>query len=254
MGKVSRTVRNRGPFSNTLMSKTLKCIYLVFAVFISAVTRRGRQQQSCGLKLRWAMLTFASTTLPLRSASRTFSTTQIPIGTIGTFIHRVPQSSSGGTSNFVVQGGGILLNNSIFAAAGIVTDPPIGSEPVFSNTRGTLSAAKNSLGATSQWFFNIDNNSFLDSQQFTVFGRVLGAGMTTVDAINALPTINAAVAQNAPGEDFDEVPVRDLAKVQLQNDITSNEAVMVNISVLNLPAGDYQLRRIGERRRSQRVE
>lgn len=156
----------------------------------------------------------------------------------GTFIHRVPQSG-GTSSDFVVQGGGFLLNNSIFAAAGIVTDPPIGNEPKFSNTRGTLSFAKNSLGATSQWFFNIGNNSFLDAQAFTVFGRVLGTGMTVVDAINDLPVINATSAQNAPGEDFDEIPVRDIQQVLNQQDITANEAVMVNVSVLNLPAGDY---------------
>ena len=157
----------------------------------------------------------------------------------GTFIHRVPQSPSGGTSHFVVQGGGFLLNNSIFAASGIVTDAPIADEPKFSNTRGLLSYAKNSLGATSQWFFNIGNNSFLDAQNFTAFGRVLGTGMTVVDAIDNLPVVNADAAQNADGEDFDEVPVRDLAKVLQQNNITSNEAVMVNVSVLNLPAGDY---------------
>jgi cyclophilin family peptidyl-prolyl cis-trans isomerase len=157
----------------------------------------------------------------------------------GTFIHRVPQSPTGGTANFVVQGGGFLLNNSIFAATGIVTDPPIGDEFKVSNTRGTLSFAKNSLGATSQWFFNVGNNSSLDAQNFTVFGRVLGTGMTVVDAINNLPTIDASVAQNAAGEDFDEVPVRDKNKVLMQNDITSNEAVMVNVVTLNYQAGDY---------------
>jgi cyclophilin family peptidyl-prolyl cis-trans isomerase len=156
----------------------------------------------------------------------------------GTFIHRVPQSG-GASADFVVQGGGFLLNNSIFAAAGIVTDPPIGNEPKFSNTRGTLSFAKNNLGATSQWFFNIGDNSFLDAQAFTVFGRVLGSGMTVVDAINDLPVVNATSAQNAAGEDFDEIPVRDIQQVINQQDITANEAVMVNVSVLNLPAGDY---------------
>jgi cyclophilin family peptidyl-prolyl cis-trans isomerase len=157
----------------------------------------------------------------------------------GTFVHRVPQQPTGGTSNFVVQGGGFLLNNSIFAATGIATDTPIGDEFKYSNTRGTLSFAKNSLGATSQWFFNIGNNSFLDAQNFTVFGRVLGNGMNVVDAINNLPAVNAAVAQNAPGEDFDEIPVRDLQKVLNQGDITSAEAVMINVSVLNYRAGDY---------------
>jgi cyclophilin family peptidyl-prolyl cis-trans isomerase len=159
----------------------------------------------------------------------------------GSFIHRVPQNTTApfGTSNFVVQGGGFLLNNSIFAATGIATNAPIADEFHLSNTRGTLSFAKNSAGATSQWFFNIGNNSFLDSQGFTVFGRVLGSGMTVVDAINNLTAVNAAVAENGPGEDFDEVPVRDAAKVYQQGDITANEAVMVSVAVLNYKAGDY---------------
>lgn len=159
---------------------------------------------------------------------------------VGTFIHRVPQAATGGTLNFVVQGGGFLLNNSIFAATGIATDTPIQDEPGITNIRGTLAFAKNSLGATSQWFFNIGDNSSLDALNFTVFGRVIGNGMTVVDSINNLPTINASVAQNAPGEDFDEVPVTNFQQVLNQNDITANEAVMINsVIIRNLPAGDY---------------
>jgi peptidyl-prolyl cis-trans isomerase A (cyclophilin A) len=158
----------------------------------------------------------------------------------GTFIHRVPQLGTGGTSNFVVQGGGFKLNNSIFAAAGIVTDAPIADEFNLSNTRGTLSFAKNALGATSQWFFNIGNNSFLDAQGFTVFGRVVNNGMTVVDAINNLTTVNAAGAQNAAGEDFDEIPVYNITKVVNQQDILNEDAVMIlDVRTLNIPAGDY---------------
>jgi peptidyl-prolyl cis-trans isomerase A (cyclophilin A) len=158
----------------------------------------------------------------------------------GTFIHRVPQDPAGGTADFVVQGGGFKLNNSIFAATGITTDAPIGNEFKISNTFGTLAYAKNNQGATSQWFFNMGNNNFLDADNFTVFGRVLGNGMTVVNAINILPTINAAAAQNGAGEDFDEVPVTNVQKVIAQNDITNDVAVMVNnVVVRNLPAGDY---------------
>jgi len=157
-----------------------------------------------------------------------------------TFIHRVPQLPTGGTSDFVVQGGGFKLNNSIFAATGITTDAPIGNEFHVSNVRGTLSFAKNSLGATSQWFFNIGDNSFLDAQDFTAFGRVVGNGMTVVDAINDLTTANASVAQNAPGEDFDEIPVYDINKVVSQNDVKNDDAVIVqDVRTLNIPAGDY---------------
>jgi len=162
----------------------------------------------------------------------------------GSFIHRVPQNKDAnnnnlGTQHFVVQGGGFLLNNSIFAATGITTDPPIADEPWISNIRGTLAFAKNNLGATSQWFFNVGDNSFLNASNFTAFGRVLGTGMTTVDTIDNLPAINAAAAENAAGEDFDEIPVRNVQQVIAQNDITSNEAVMVNVTVLNYKTGDY---------------
>jgi peptidyl-prolyl cis-trans isomerase A (cyclophilin A) len=162
----------------------------------------------------------------------------------GSFIHRVPQrkDTSGnnlGSQHFVVQGGGFLLNGSIFNSSGIATKTPIGDEPGISNIRGTLAFAKNSLGATSQWFFNVGDNSFLNSQGFTVFGRVVGTGMTVIDAIDNLPANDKSNAQNAPGEDFDEIPVRNLQQVISSGTITNNEAVMADVAVLNFQAGDY---------------
>jgi peptidyl-prolyl cis-trans isomerase A (cyclophilin A) len=162
----------------------------------------------------------------------------------GTFIHRVPQTLNAQqqrvSSHFVVQGGGFKMNANIFQASGITTDPPIADEFHLSNIRGTLSFAKNNLGATSQWFFNIGNNSFLDAQGFTVFGRVVGNGMQVVDQIDNMPTVNASAAQNAAGEDFDEVPVFNVQKVVNQNNVLPEDAVMVtNVQLLSIPAGDY---------------
>lgn len=58
--------------------------------------------------------------------------------------------------------------------------------------------------ATSQWFINLaDNSAILDARNnggFTVFGRVLGNGMEIVDAIAALPLVNAGGA-------FAELPI-----------------------------------------------
>ena len=120
----------------------------------------------------------------------------------GTFFHRsIP--------GFVVQGGGYITNTpngSILTdgASLIQTDPPVVNEFNLSNLRGTIAMAKiaaeydesNNLipgtgpdSATSQWFFNLDDNSAnLDNQNggFTVFAQVLGEGMDVVDSIEAL--------------------------------------------------------------------
>ncbi len=114
---------------------------------------------------------------------------------------------------FVVQGGGFTVNglstvlaqnpNSGAAAIGVIpTDPPVPNEfgANRSNVRGTIAMAK--LGndpnsATSQWFFNLADNSgggpSLDSQNggFTVFGQVLGASdLAVLDAIATAPQFN----------------------------------------------------------------
>jgi peptidyl-prolyl cis-trans isomerase A (cyclophilin A) len=99
---------------------------------------------------------------------------------------------------FVIQGGGFIWSDTSPVAA-IPTAAPVQNEysASRSNVRGTIAMAK--LGtdpnsATSQWFFNLANNSAnLDSQNggFTVFGRVIGNGMSVVDAIAALPVRDA---------------------------------------------------------------
>lgn len=112
----------------------------------------------------------------------------------GTFIHRsVP--------GFVVQGGGYVFKpeDGNFFGDGtthIPTDPPVINEadPVNRpNVRGTIAMAKTADpdSATSEWFFNLVDNPSLDdpgnSGGFTVFGRVLGDGMSAIDAIANQP-------------------------------------------------------------------
>ena len=122
---------------------------------------------------------------------------------VGTFFHRsVP--------DFIVQGGGFALGASDYEAIP-ATNGPVPNEPCTldtpdplnlagqicsqrGNERGTLALAK--LGGdpnsgTTNWFINLaDNRSNLDNQNggFSVFGKVIGTGMTTSDAIAALPT------------------------------------------------------------------
>jgi cyclophilin family peptidyl-prolyl cis-trans isomerase len=111
------------------------------------------------------------------------------------FIHRsVP--------GFIIQGGGytwVSATNSvstITAGAAIVNEFSASR----SNLRGTVAMAKvanNPNSATDQWFVNLANNSAnLDSSNggFTVFGNVTTSGLRVVDAIAALPTVNAGGA------------------------------------------------------------
>ncbi|MEM9218749.1 MAG: peptidylprolyl isomerase [Cyanobacteria bacterium P01_F01_bin.150] len=113
-------------------------------------------------------------------------------------------------SGFVVQGGGFTFEN--LQDEAIVTDDPVQNEPSSerSNLRGTIAMAKlggNPNSATSQWFFNLDDNSAnLDRQNggFTVFGEVLGeADLAVIDAIAALRVVNGSAINGA----FSELPV-----------------------------------------------
>ncbi|MGD8843244.1 MAG: choice-of-anchor D domain-containing protein [Gammaproteobacteria bacterium] len=127
----------------------------------------------------------------------------------GSFVHR---SAPG----FVVQGGGFTFDPALgdfglpASTPHIQTDAPIVNEfdASRSNLRGTIAMAKlanDPDSATSEWFFNlIDNSGNLDSQNggFTVFGQVLGNGMDVVDAIAALNTSNQGGA-------FSTLPVAD---------------------------------------------
>ena len=109
---------------------------------------------------------------------------------------------------FIIQNGGFrfVATNSFDV---VPTFAAILNEPGASNVRGTIAMAK--LGsdpnsATSQWFINLaDNAANLDAQNggFTVFGRVLGTGMTVADQIAAYPRYNASGVAAA----WNEIPL-----------------------------------------------
>lgn len=130
-----------------------------------------------------------------------------------TFIHR-------SMPGFVIQGGGYVFNpgstdpfGSNASTPHILTYPPVKNEfnrssPI-SNLRGTIAMAKKGGdpdSATSEWFFNLaDNSANLDNQNggFTVFGKVLGNGMTVINAVTELAISNQGGA-------FTNLPVVDL--------------------------------------------
>ncbi len=120
------------------------------------------------------------------------------------FIHRTATFDNGATS--IVQGGGYVYRVP-FAVAEIAKLAPVALEYNLANARGTLSAARTSdiNSATCEWFFNTRDNSTIlgpaNNSGYSVFGRVVGTGMTIVDQIAALPRYGR-------GAPFNEIPLR----------------------------------------------
>jgi len=111
--------------------------------------------------------------------------------------------------NFVIQAGG--FNDRLEP---IATFPEVLlNEPGNTNVRGTLAMAKlddDPNSATNQFFFNLDDNSAnLDAQNggFTAFARVLGTGMTVVDAIANVPQFNVSTAPASPANPANPAPI-----------------------------------------------
>jgi len=143
---------------------------------------------------------------------------------------------------FVIQGGGFTFDLAL-PLGEVPANPPVVNEPVFANVRGTIAMAK--LGgdpdsATSQWFFNLaDNTANLDGQNggFTVFGEVAGDGMDVVDAIAALPRFNFGGAttdlplRNYSLDDFNSLIDPD------ENNLVIISAVIVSDSTVDTAAG-----------------
>jgi peptidyl-prolyl cis-trans isomerase A (cyclophilin A) len=128
---------------------------------------------------------------------------------------------------FIEQGGGFYLTPDYSLEPIPVTNPVV-NEFGISNTRGTIAMAKvggDPNSATSQWFFNLaDNSANLDHQNggFTVFGKVLGDGMNVVDAFAAAPVYNATAYNPA----FAELPL--VGVTNGQTAIQLNNLILVN--------------------------
>jgi peptidyl-prolyl cis-trans isomerase B (cyclophilin B) len=115
----------------------------------------------------------------------------------GTIFHRV-------ISDFMVQGGGFTANGTKKE-----TLDPIKNEAKngLSNKRGTIAMARTNIvdSATSQFFINTVDNSYLDYQNdqnygYAVFGE-LTDGFDVLDKIENVATANNGQYQNWPVED-----------------------------------------------------
>jgi cyclophilin family peptidyl-prolyl cis-trans isomerase len=146
------------------------------------------------------------------------------------FFHRSAALDSGGIS--IVQGGGYTWGGSSVSTIGKLSAVPL--EYNLPNSVGTLAAARTSNinSATSEWYFNVRDNSTtlgpLNGGGYTVFGRVIGSGMTVVSAIARLDRANAGGA-------FSELPVRNYTAGA--NLVTGNFVIVNSIATIPVYPG-----------------
>ncbi len=102
--------------------------------------------------------------------------------------------------DFIIQGGGFALDglngdNVVAIPKQDTVNGQFRSDN--SNVRGTIAMALplgNPDGITNEFFFNLNdaNAASLDAQEFTVFGRIIGTGLTVADQIQDLPTFDVS--------------------------------------------------------------
>lgn len=112
-----------------------------------------------------------------------------------TLFHRV-------IAKFVVQGGGFTTGPTV--KSGLHAAITLETNKGLNNLRGTLAMARTSEpnSATSQFYFNLVDNSSLDykseaSPGYAVFGKIL-QGLDVMDAIGAVPTATKNGQANVP--------------------------------------------------------
>jgi len=138
-------------------------------------------------------------------------------------VHRV-------APGFVVQGGGFVFDGD-WPLTAIATNAAIVNEPVYSNVKGTIAMAKvegNADSATDQWFFNLANNaSNLDVQNsgFTVFGQVIGDGMTVIENIAGL-----ALCQSIPMKDYSSQDCSNQSTPGVENFVVIEQIIIIDSS------------------------
>jgi cyclophilin family peptidyl-prolyl cis-trans isomerase len=140
------------------------------------------------------------------------------------FVHRIA-ALDGANGNRIVQGGGYVAPD----GSTLARKSPVALEYKLPNARGTLALARTSdlNSATSEWFFNVDDNTTVLGQSngggYAVFGRVLGTGMSVVDAMTAVTIYNAGGAfTNLPLRDLTAAQIAGTAALQLSNFVLIN--------------------------------
>lgn len=136
-------------------------------------------------------------------------------------------------SGFVLQGGGFVANPNAPGLAAITTDPAVQNEFGASNVKNTLAMAKldgNPNSATSQFFFNLaDNSSNLDKQNggFTVFGKLVNiVDQLTVSAMASAPVSDFSNGNKS--SPFSQVPINGYSGKNFPSDAAFNNFLTIS--------------------------
>ncbi|HKI68053.1 MAG TPA: peptidylprolyl isomerase [Verrucomicrobiae bacterium] len=151
---------------------------------------------------------------------------------------------------FVLQGGGFtLITNTITP---VPTFSPITNEfgvgRKFSNVYGTIAMAKlggDTNSATSQWYFNLANNTGLDAPDtndfFVVFGHVI-AGTNVLNTMNQFQSWDGTQTSNLVynwGSPFNELPL--LHPSLAQTNFLFVDISLLQIAIQSAPGGGDQI-------------
>ncbi|MEI6893442.1 MAG: peptidylprolyl isomerase [Colwellia sp.] len=145
-------------------------------------------------------------------------------------IHRV-------ATDFVVQGGGYTFEG-VWPLTPLEANESVVNEPIYSNVLGTIAMAKigsDMNSATNQWFFNLaDNSENLDQQNggFTVFGQVIGDGMTVVNKIAGLDLCTYDSLTGIPMVMGSEQICSDMLAPGVENFVVIEQVVIVDSSAV----------------------
>lgn len=151
------------------------------------------------------------------------------------FFHRL-------VTDFVLQGGGFTFQNGVVSTIteNLAVTNEFNGNAAFNNVIGTIAMAKpggNPNGATDEFFFNLANNTSLDTTAnnggFTVFGKVQsGNDLRLINTLAAIPTQN----QSATNSAFTNLPLKNYTGTNFPTDATaSNFALVQSASIVSQP-------------------
>jgi len=211
---------------------------------------------------------------PARAAAATSTLVMFDFGTFGTvqvdlFTQLAPQTVNNFLGNYVstgaysgtfihrnyaplniVQGGGYPSAGGHGPTPHLTTAPPIPLEYAHPNMRGTIAMARTSVqnSATSEWFFNLQDNSTglgpANGGGYAVFGQIVGPGLSVMDAINALPRFSKTFpgSQTVPALPLSDLPLKGnitQAQVSAGVDLAANLVFLNSVSIVKTHAA-YQ--------------